>query len=129
MTAPRLFLPCRLRLHHRDLAACALGAAAGKLDYFITCKISANLFTLDCVATRILHWGLRALPVCASGGHVAAGASPPCCCAQGRRQHRGVDLGINGFGWMKGWYAQDRWIYVGRMGLDPGVSHHGPLID
>jgi hypothetical protein len=52
-------------------------------------------------------------------GRRHGGRAPPCCCAQGRRQHRGVDLGINGFGWMMGEGKRiHRWILVQRTRLE-----------
>jgi hypothetical protein len=73
--------------------------------------------------------GLRNSGVSLARPYFGGSAASVGACDRGRRQHRVVDLGINGFGWMKGWYAQDRWIYVGRMGLDLGESHRGPLVD
>ena len=43
-------------------------------------------------------------------------------CDRGRRQHRGVDLGINGFGWMKGWYGH-LYAWLGSVVVDCRMGH------
>jgi hypothetical protein len=63
-------------IRHRswDLTAYPLDTVAGNLGYFITGKIHANHFTLNCVANNIFHWELHGAGCMCAGRHDTAGA-------------------------------------------------------